>query len=340
MILISAAGSGGTNRLVENCKEKFLGVTADKYKLFCSILKINILTPHANDEVNYIKKINEIITTYKVTLFIPNSDLEVHVVSKNINKIKTKTFIPNFDLVDLTFDKWSFHQKLKELNIASAHTFNIKDNTDITTAFEELKQAPLWCRTRSGSGSKHTSKVMSVSDATSYIEHCCAVYNLPKSEFLISEYLAGEDIAVMTIWKNGEIKMCKMAKRVRYSGEAGESAPNVIESFYDKNVEEFVIDSISKLNLKPNGILNVDIKCYKDATLAITEINAGRFYYNMQLFNYGKVNALECFLNVANNKDNEFLFDDPEIIFIREQDNQPSIITKKEFNNIDTIKAS
>lgn len=331
MILISATGGGGTNRLVENSNEKFIGITSDKYKLFTSVLNINILVPHASDEKAYISKVNKIIKEYNIELFIPNSDLEVFIVSKNIDKINTKTFIPSFDIVDLTFDKWNFHQKLKKLNILSANTFNIQTNDDIKEAFETINQPILWCRTRSGSGSKHTSKVVSIEDATSYIEHCCSVYNLPKNEFLISEYLSGEDMAVMTIWKNGEIKMCKMAKRVRYNGEAGESAPNVIESFYDKKVAQFIIDSINKLNLNPSGLLNIDMKCYEDGTFAITEINAGRFYYNMQLFNSGEVNAFEQFLKVARDEDIGFLYDDPEVIFIREQDNQPTIINKKDF---------
>lgn len=332
MILISAAGSGGTNRLVEPVKEKFIGITADKYKLFSSVLKINILTPNAKDEINYIKKLNEIIQTYTITLFIPNSDIEVYVCTKYINEIKTKTFLPNFDLVDLTFDKWKLHQRLQELNIPSALTFNIQSDKDIVTAFNSIKKTPLWCRTRRGSGSKNTSKVINIEDARSYIKHCNTVYKIPIDEFLISEYLAGEDMAVMTIWKDNDIKMCKMAKRVRYSGEAGESAPNVIESFYDSHIEKFIINAIKKLKLNPHGILNIDIKCYEDGTPAITEINAGRFYYNMQLFNYGTINALQVFLELVNNKAMEFVYDDPEIIFIREQDNEPHIITKKHFN--------
>jgi predicted ATP-grasp superfamily ATP-dependent carboligase len=331
MILISAAGGGGTNRLIDKYKEKFIGITNDKYKLFTSVLDINILVPSAASQNEYIQKVNEVIEQYDITLFIPNSDIEVYAVSKNIEKFKTKVFIPSFDIVDLTFDKWKFHQKLNEKNISSAHTFNITNDDDVKKAFKILNQTPLWCRTRSGSGSKHTSKVIDVDDAISYINHCCNVYNLEKSEFLISEYLGGSDMAVMTIWKDGNIKMCKMAKRVRYNGAAGESAPNVIESFYEKKVETFVIEAINSLNLNPNGILNIDIKCYEDETLAITEINAGRFYYNMQLFNSGRVNALQCFLDTANGKDIGFLYDDPKVIFIRDQDNKPTIISQTTF---------
>lgn len=331
MILISAAGSGGTNRLIQDSKEKFIGITNDKYKIFASIIEKNILVPHASNEEEYINKVNEIIEDNNIDLFIPNSDLEVWVVSKHIDKIKTKTFIPQFDLVDLTFDKWSFHQKLQEHNISSAKTFNIKSYDDIELAFNTLKTTPLWCRTRSGAGSKNTSKVISIEDAKSYIEHNCKVYDIPMEEFLISEFLAGTDMAVMTIWKDGVLKMCKMAKRVRYNGQPGESAPNVIESFYEEKVKEFVEDSINKLGYKLNGILDIDIKCYEDETLAITEINAGRFYYNMQLFNYGKVNAFECFLKTARGEDIGFLSDDPKVLFIREQDNRPTIVLQEDF---------
>lgn len=334
MILISATGSGGTNRLVESKKENFIGITSDKYKLFTSVLETNILVPHASDEESYIKSVNKIIKQYNIELFIPNSDLEVYTVSKNIGKIKTKTFIPSFEIVNLTFDKWKFHQRLQELHISSAKTFLIKTDDDVKKAFQTINQSTLWCRTRTGSGSKHTSKVVSVKDAISYIDHCCSVYNLSKDQFLISEYLGGDDMAVMTLWKDGKIKMCKMAKRVRYSGAAGESTPIVIESFYDKEVEMFVVNAIERLNLNPSGLLNIDMKCYEDQTLAITEINPGRFYYNMQLFNSGKLNAFQMFLELANGAKLDFTWDDPEVIFLREQDNRPTIITKEIYTKI------
>ena len=99
MFLISAAGSGGTNRIVEGVnKEDFIGITNDRYKFLASVLKKNYLVPIANQEDLYIKKVNEIIKDEKITLFIPNSDREVFVVTKNIQKIDTNTFLPDLIL--------------------------------------------------------------------------------------------------------------------------------------------------------------------------------------------------------------------------------------------------
>ena len=330
MFLISAAGSGGTNRIVEGVnKEDFIGITNDRYKFLASVLKKNYLVPIANQEDLYIKKINEIIKDEKITLFIPNSDREVFVVTKNMQKIDTNTFLPDFDFVDLCFDKLKTHQAMEKNGISSAKTFHITCDEDIKKAFETISQRPLWCRVRLGAGSKHTSKVLNFEDAKCFIERSCEIYGLKKDDFLISEYLGGEDMAVMTLWKDGELKMCKMAKRVSYDGYAGESPPNIIESFYDKEVEKFVTKSIQKLTSNPNGVINVDIKCYEDGRLAITEINPGRFYYNMSLFNYGKVNAFKLFLDLANGKDFDFIWDDPKVVFIREQDNPPKVVSKE-----------
>jgi len=331
MILISAAGSGGTNELIKDFKHSFIGITNNIYKLFSSVIDQNYLVPSASDEENYINHINDIIKKHNITLFIPNSDIEALVASKNIDKIQTKVFLPSYKTIKTTFDKWKLYKTAKKSNIKMAKTIHIKSKKNIKQAFKKLHQPPLWCRIKSGSGSRHTSKVYSYKDAKNYINHTMLAYNIEMKEFLISEYLPGNDIAVMSIWKNGDIKLCKMAKRTQYFKNAGESPPSVIESFYDKSIEKFIIDAIKKLDTDANGLFNIDIKCFKDATPAITEINAGRFYYNMTLFNYGKINAFEIFLKLAFNEEIEFYTDDPKAIFIRDQDNTPVIISKDEF---------
>lgn len=328
MFLISAAGSGGTNRLIESYKDNFIGITADKYKIFTSVLSTNYLVPLAIQEEEYIKEVNRISKLHNIELFIPNSDAEVFTTTKYIKQINTKTFLPDYELVRMTFDKWDFYLAAKNADIEVAETFHITQEDDIEKAFKSLNQKPLWCRAKSGSGSRFTSKVISVEDAKYYIRHQTILNDLPKDEFLISEYLPGDDIAVMTIWKDGEIKMCKMAKRTRYFKKAGESPPNVLESFFDKKIESFVIDSIKKLTSSANGVLNIDIKCREDGTPAITEINAGRFYYNMQLFNSGRFKAFEIFLKLASGQDMPYCTENPDVIFIREQDNEPYIISK------------
>ena len=330
MILISAAGSGGTNRMVEGVgKERFVGMTNDRYKYFASVLEKNYLAPDASNEEAYIKRLNEIVQKERIELFIPNSDKEVYVAAKNKERIAARCFLPDFEFVELCFDKLTTHKAMERLGIASAKTFHIRSLEDIEKAFESIVQRPLWCRVRLGSGSKHTSKVLDAEDAKCFIERSCSLYGLRMEDFLISEYLGGEDMAVMTLWRDGEMKMCKMAKRISYDGYPGEAPPNIIESFYDEEVEAFVCASIKKLASHPNGVVNVDIKCYEDGALAITEINPGRFYYNMPLFNYGKINAFALFLDLADGKDSEFCRDDPEVIFIREQDNRPKVIPKR-----------
>ncbi|RUM44603.1 MAG: hypothetical protein DSY46_05200 [Hydrogenimonas sp.] len=328
MYLISAAGSGGTNRLVESCKSDFIGMTADKYKIHTSVLSTNYLVPMAVEEEAYVEAVNRISKQHGIELFIPNSDSEVFTTTKYIEHIGVKTFLPDHELVRATFDKWDFYLAAKKAGVEVAETFHITSEKEIEKAFESLEQRPLWCRVKSGSGSRYTSKVLSVEDAKHYIRHQLLLNSLPDDEFLISEYLPGDDIAVMTIWKDGHIKMCKMAKRTRYFKKAGESPPSVLESFFDPKIESFVIESIQKLTSSANGVLNVDIKCREDGTPVVTEINAGRFYYNMQLFNSGNFHAFEIFLKLAEGEDLAYCTEDPEVIFIREQDNEPYIIPK------------
>jgi carbamoyl-phosphate synthase large subunit len=326
MILISAAGSGGTNGILNSFDGEIIGITNNRFKLFSSKIKA-FLVPNAIDEENYINRVNEIIKKNKITLFIPNSDIEVYIVSKNLEKIKTKTFLPSFKMIDLSFDKLKLHKRLEKLKINTPKTYHMKSIKDLKKPFSELKK-PLWCRIREGAGSQHTSKVISKKDAKFFIKHSCNVYNLKVEDFIINQYLEGDDIAVMTLWKVGKLKMCKMMKRVSYQSYAGESAPNVLVSFYDKKIEKFIKKAILSLDCNANGILNIDIKCDRASNPYITEINAGRFMYNMQLFNSG-TNAFNLFLKLANGEDFKSIKEDPKVVFIREQDNSPTLVSKE-----------
>jgi len=337
MILLSAAGSGGTNGLIEYMdKERlkdFIGITNDKFKIFSSTIKA-YLSPNATDEKSYIDFVNKMIKKFDIKLFIPNSDIEVYVVSKNIKNLNTKLFLPPFEIVELSFDKLLFHKTCEKLNINTPKTFHIRSKDDIKEAFLKINEPILWCRIKKGSGSKHTSKVINEDDAWRFIKHSIDVYDLKIEDFIIHPFLKGDDLAVMSIWKDNKIKMLKMAKRTRYYLYPGESPPNVLVSFYDEKIEKFIIYALEKLanhfKIKLNGVVNLDIKCDLNNTPYITEINAGRFYYNMQLFNSSK-NAFEIFLDNAFGKDTGFIKEDPKVIFIREQDNRPTVIKKEIF---------
>lgn len=334
-ILITAAGGGGTNRLIDTLNDRnysFIGTNINKFKAACSIADKTYLVPRALEEENYISTINKICEIEKPDLFIPNSDIEVEIVSKHKDKIKVKTFLPSYNVIKLFQDKYLSYEFCRDNNINTAKTINLSSIDDINTIDKYFDNFPLWCRIKSGSGSKFTSMIYSKTHANNFISYVLEANDIDISEFLISEVLPGNDYAVMTIWKNGELVFCKMAHRMYYFNKQGQSPPYVIKTFFDKKILEFVTEATLKLDKNMNGLLNFDLKVDSNNKVALTEINTGRFYYNMPLFNTtDNINGFQYFLKTAFNEIKNYpVFGKEEKYFIREMDNCPYVFTKEE----------
>ncbi|MEZ4952715.1 MAG: hypothetical protein R2825_03975 [Saprospiraceae bacterium] len=336
-ILITAAGSGGTNALLNTLHDdsyQFVGTNIDRFKAACSVTKRSYLVPRATDEEDYIETINKIIAIEKPALLIPNSDIEAEILAKHRDRIKTRTFLPSYEVIVLCQDKFKMYEYCRKKKVHVAKTISLKKMSDLDTLPEHFSGFPLWARIRTGAGSKHTSKIFSVEHAKQFISHKTTAYKIKISDFTISEYLPGNDYAVMTLWKEGELVLIKMAHRAQYFGQQGESPPSVIKCTYSQKIVDFAIDAVKKFNPGANGVYNLDIKIDKNNNIALTEVNIGRFYYNMPIFNLtGKHNAFQVFLKCALGKEHGYGLNDwEEKIFIREMDNRPYIFTEEEIN--------
>ncbi len=336
-ILITAAGSGGTNALlntVNNDAYRFIGTNIDRYKAACSVTDKTYLVPRATEEEAYIEAINKIIAIEKPTLLVPNSDIEAEILAKHIERINTSVFLPKYEVIVILQDKYLMYEFCIKNEINVAKTMPLKSINDLDNIPEHFSDFPLWARIRTGAGSKHTSKIFSVEHAKIFIQHATTAYNVEVEDFTISEYLPGDDYAVMTLWKDGELVLIKMAHRAAYFGLQGESPPYVIKCTYSQEIVDFAKETVKKFNPKANGVYNLDIKFDKNNAIALTEINIGRFYYNMPIFNLtGKNNAFQVFLDVALGNEHGYnLTDWEEKFFIREMDNAPHVFTQEELN--------
>jgi predicted ATP-grasp superfamily ATP-dependent carboligase len=344
-ILITGAGSGGTNCLLStlNTREEyvFIGCNANKHRVVCSNTDYTYLVPEARDTENYVESINKICKKHSVDLVVPNSDIEVEVLSIHQDNLHASLFLPDTKTILLSQDKMVMHDFCQKngVPVAKAVAFqNLEDISKIDTVFDSY---PLWCRIKSGAGSKFTSKIYSASHARQYIEHIITANDVSLDEFIISELLPGNDYLVMTTWRGGSLVQCKMAHRMSYFGKQGESPPYLIKSFFDDEVFEFAVNTSKIFSPKPNGNFNFDLKLDVNGKIHLTEINPGRFYYNMSLFNSTSgFNSFNVFLKAAFGNLNELslpLIGKEEKFFIRDQDNSPSVLSPEEFQRINYI---
>jgi carbamoylphosphate synthase large subunit len=337
-ILVTAAGGGGTNNMINTVNDdsySFIGCNIDKFKAACSFTDRTYLVPRASDERNYIDSIKKIIEKENLDGIAPNSDMEVEILAKYKDEINANLLLPSYEAAHICQDKMRMYDFCIEHDIPVAKTLHVKSFDELDRIEEEFDEYPLWCRIKSGAGSKHTSKIFSIPDAKHFISHVLEANKIDISEFLISELLPGDDYAVMTTWRDGELVLCKMAHRMHYFGKPGESPPYVIKTFFDQEVLDFAIETAKKFQDKPTGNYNFDIKKDKDNNIALTEINAGRFYYNMPIFNLtGPNNAFQIYLKTLMGEKVEGpLLEYDEKYFIRDMDNYPRVYSKSEIEN-------
>lgn len=337
-VLVTAAGGGGTNTMIATLNDdaySFIGTNIDSYKAACSISGKTYLVPRAVEEEAYISALNQIIQKEGVELVVPNSDIEVEILAKHKEKVQAKLFLPSYQAVRLCQDKLLMHDFCRANDIHVAKAVPVNRLEDLDDLEEKLGPFPLWCRIRSGSGSKYTSKIYSVEDARCFIQHATTAYPVDISEFMVSELLPGEDYLIMTTWKDGKLILAKMAHRMHYFKQQGESAPYVIHTYFDQELLDFALETARKFQEKPNGNYNFDLKRDAGGRLALTEINPGRFYYNMPMFNLSKPhNAFQVFLKTAFDElDRELdypLLENEEKYFVRDMDNWPSVLSPEE----------
>ncbi len=344
-ILITAAGGGGTNGILKtfsNSDIEFIGINSNFHVAAASSLKYNYLVPRASEEQAYLDAINSIIEKHNVEFIIPNSDLEAEILAKHIDQLKCRVFVNSLREMEISNDKFLTYNFCIENKIDVPLTYELESFADIDNIVEKHGEFPLWIRTRFGAGSKNTKKVHSVEEAKKFITDITENKSVAIEDVTISEFLSGADCLVTSLWIEGELKFMAMAHRQAYRGEPGSSPPIRIKKFYSEKLEKYCRDIALKLNSKPHGIYNCDIKHDSKGNPKITEFNLGRFYYNMPLFNNSVDNMFKFYIdNVVLGKNESTVISKDELFFLRDQDNFPVVLTEDEMNakvNLDYSK--
>ena len=347
-ILITAAGSCGTNILLETMHSKveyeFVGTHINRFKAArANTDSVYLLVPHAANEESYIEALNEIILKEKPDLVIPNTDGEVVTIAKHIREISAPVFLPSEEEILICDDKLRFHQFCDENNIHNAKAYHVSNIDEIPKIFNRFNTTPLWCRMREGGGSQGALQVETAEQAKFWIEYWNTMRNVSVDQFLISEFLPGRDFAVQSIWKDGRLYLMKAAERVSYFGGVGRpsgmsSTPEVAKTIYDESIFSFCVNLIKVLSKgNANGVYNIDLKLDVNDNICVTEINTGRFFNITSIFNVtGEHAAFDTFLALALDEEKELTistpFDFEEMYMLRDIDTRPDFFTPDEID--------
>lgn len=349
-VLVTGAGSGGSNNLIRGIRRgaypvRIVGSNADRYALAQSLADKNYALPWANAGPAYLDAVRRVIADEGVDVVIPNNDTETAVLSTHREQIPAEFFLPVAETVELCQDKFKFSRHLSEHGFPVAETYSLDDLDHVEEIFERLgNPEKLWCRMRHGSGSKGTIPVNRPDQVRFWVQYWQEMRGVKPGAFTLSEYLPGRDFAFQSLWREGELVIAKTCERLDYVfGEnmpAGtSSSPRVGRLVNDPGVNDMCTRAVRSVDPHATGMFCVDLKENANGDPCITEINIGRFFMISIVFNTtGQYNMAELYLRTVFGESvavpEAARYGDigsSETFLVREVDNEPTVISREDF---------
>ncbi|MGB9728296.1 MAG: ATP-grasp domain-containing protein [Thermoprotei archaeon] len=312
ILVLGAGGSAGINfiKSLRMATEKFYIVATDinKYHLELVDADKSYIIPKATDS-RYLDVVNKLIHMEKIEFVHAQPDIEVFMISKNREKIDAKTFLPKHETIETTQNKIKTNQILKNKNVPAPISYKIEDVSSIKKYYNELKdeKGRVWVRALKGAGSRASLPAYSPEQIIEWINYWNKKEGLVYEDFMISEYLPGEEFAFQSIWKDGELIVSQARKRIEYlfgnitpSGQT--STPSVAVTVHNELVNKIGTEAIKAIDDKPNGVFGVDMKANKNGIPSVTEINAGRFYTTNNFYAHLGCNMPWIYIKLAFNE--------------------------------------
>jgi biotin carboxylase len=294
-LLVSGAGSGGTNNLIASLRERdtaglfIVGYHTDRFILMKSPADRNYVMPPTTHP-RFADTLRRIVEKERIDLIIPTQDVDVLALVRCEGAIAARVFLPSPSTIELCQDKYELTTFLRARNVPAPETYPVASLDEIDASFARLgSPSRVWCRIRVGSGSRGAIPVGSVEQARSWITYWQQMRGVPVSSFTLSEYLPGRDFLCQSIWKDGTLILARTFERLSYfdgsnraSGVSSFSA--LAKTVYEPQVFEVCRQAVLAVDRNASGLFSIDLKANADGVPCVTEINAGRFFIGMTSF--------------------------------------------------------
>ncbi|MCJ7759974.1 hypothetical protein MUP59_02390, partial [Candidatus Bathyarchaeota archaeon] len=276
-ILVTGAGGPAGINFISSLgiapEQMFIvGTEANRHFIHLATTDKKYVVPRAT-EPGYISKLNEIIRKEKIEFLHAQPDIEVEVVSANREKLDVPVYLPSKKAVAACQDKLESARLWKKHGISVAEFIEIRAESDIDRAFEELG-SPIWIRATHGAGGIGSTPASNRQTATSWINY----WKSRKAgyKFIAQQHLPGRNLAFHSLWKDGELVTSMARERIEYiyphlapSGITG--TPAVQKTVHDEAVNKTGTSAVLAIDPKFNGIACVDMKENEKGTPCVTE---------------------------------------------------------------------
>lgn len=284
-ILVTGAGGPGavnmTRSLLLADEPVFLvGCDASPYYLFLAETHVRALVPRCSEGEAYLAALNALIDEHGIQLVLPNSSLEAAVLSEHRGRLRAPVFLPPPATLATANDKWATWQLWQHAGLPLPHTVLLERPEDVARAFAEIHTRPVWVRGAGipGRGIGVASlPCRTVDQALGWVD-----YWQGWGGMTASEYLPGDNLTWIGLWKGGALVTSQGRRRLAYviphvspSGITG--APAISHTVRRADLNELGEAAVKALDPTYDGVAFVDCKCDAEDRPRLTEVNAGRF---------------------------------------------------------------
>jgi len=309
-LLIMGAGTGLGNNvmlslLAGDASLELVGCHSDRFALKSSLAPRNYVIPSA-PAAAVRRALRRIAVRESIDLLIPTSDAHVALAARLGRSFPARRFLPKATVIALCQDKYRVSSFLRARGVPAPRTYAIRTLTDVSRLFRRLGPGPrVWCRTRTGSGSKGALPVTSPAQARSWIRYWRDMRGVPVRAFTLCEYLPGRDFGCQSLWRDGRLVVAKTFERLSYfAGENQPSGVSSVAALARSVVEPRVVDvcaaAIRAFDPRTSGLYCVDLKEDRGGTPCITDVNVGRFSLTTHLYDLvGKHNMASTYVQLA-----------------------------------------
>lgn len=284
-VLVPGAGGPGavnlTRGLLQAPEPIFtVGCDASPYYIHLALTHERVRVPRASDEDAYVAAIRDIIARFSLNFVFPNSSVEMMVLTRRQADLGARMFVPSLETQEVAASKWRTWQRWRDAGIPVPQTLLVETPDDVTRAFDEIPTRPIWFR---GAGIPGRGVGMAALPCRSPVEAVGWItFHDGFGKFIASEYLPGDNLTFMGLFRGGELVTSQGRQRDLYviphvspSGITG--APAVCHTVHREDLNDLGHRAVLAVDPHFDGVAFVDFKGDGRGRILPTELNAGRF---------------------------------------------------------------
>lgn len=306
-VLVPSAGGPGCVNLTRSLKLLgdgifTVGCDASAHYLFLAETHERLLIPRRSDEGEYVEALNGMIREFEIDFVFPNNSLDGELLSRWAGEVEALLFLPAPGTFAIGANKWETQVVLEAAGLPVPRTWLIRDRADLDEPFGEADGAPVWVRGAGipGKGVGVASlPAKTVAQAAAWIDYWDGW-----GKMIASEYLPGDNLTWLGVWKAGRLVASQGRERDAYviphvspSGITG--APAISHTVHREDINRLGPDACLAVDPGFTGAAFVDFKGDREGNPRITEINIGRFGTTHHFYSVAGANFPQLVLHLA-----------------------------------------